>query len=120
MGPCEHLGARARRTLVSLPLQGDVWWATVADRRRPVLVVTRGVAIPVLSTLVVAPVTRTVRGIPTEVPLGPDEGLPVDCVASFDNLQTVLRSELSGRAGGLGPARRDEICQALEALADCA
>lgn len=65
-----------------------------------------------------APVTRTIRGIPTEVGLGPDEGLREDCVASFDNLRPVLRANLTERIGSLG-SRRIDICRALAALADC-
>jgi mRNA interferase MazF len=84
-----------------------------------VLVVTRSEAIPVLTWLVVAPVTRTVRGIPTEVALGPEEGLPEPCAAAFDNLQPIRRSFLVHRAGRLGDARRTELCRALSALADC-
>ncbi len=103
---------------MSLPEQGDVWWAEAEDKRRPVLVVTRSAAIPVLTRLVVAPVSRTVRGIPTEIGLGPDEGLSSDCAASFDNLQTILRSALTERAGALGP-RHHELCATLRTLADC-
>jgi len=101
------------------PLQGDVWWAQADDKRRPVLIVTRSDAIPVLTRVVVAPVTRTVRGIPTEVPLGPEDGLAVDCAASFDNLQPIRRELLTERIAALDPARRDEICSALAALGDC-
>ena len=72
-----------RRALVMPPSQGEVWWAEAEDRRRPVLVVTRSEAVPVLTWIVVAPVTRTIRCIPTEVPLSADEGLPTACVASF-------------------------------------
>lgn len=86
--------------------------------RRPALVVTRTEAVSVLTAIVVAPVTRTVRGIPTEVRLGPDEGLAVECVASLDNLQRVRRAWLTEKAGDLG-VRRDEVCAALRALADC-
>lgn len=103
---------------MSVPQQGDIWWAESEDKRRPVLVITRSGAIPVLTRVVVAPVSRTVRGIPTEIGLGPSEGLPTDCAASFDNLQTLLRSVLTQRAGSLG-ARGEEICRALRALADC-
>ena len=53
------------------PNQGEIWWAEASDKRRPVLVVTRNEAIPVLTWIVVAPVTKTVRRIPTEVALGP-------------------------------------------------
>jgi mRNA interferase MazF len=101
------------------PAQGEVWWAEAEDARRPVLVVTRSDAVPVLNRVMVAPVTRTVRGIPTEVGLGPEEGLPEVCVASFDNLQPIRRSFLTSRVGSLGPSRRQDICEALAALADC-
>lgn len=72
----------------------------------------------VLSGIVVAPVSRTFRDIPTEIRLGEDEGLTVECAASFDNLQRVRRSALAERAGDVGP-RHEEICAALRALADC-
>ena len=101
-----------------IPRQGEVWWAEAEDKRRPVLVVTRSEAIPVLTWLVVAPITRTVRGIPTEVPVGPDEGLPVESAASFDSLQPIRRAFLTRRAGALGEPRA-RICRALGALADC-
>lgn len=103
---------------MSIPLQGEIWWAETEDKRRPVLIVTRSEAMVVLTGVVVAPLTRTVRGIPTEIPLGPDEGLAVECAASFDNLQRVRRSMLTERTGDLG-MRRQEICAALRALADC-
>lgn len=51
------------------PAQGDIWWAEAEDRRQPAPVVTRDEAIPVLTRILVAPVTRTVRGIPTELSL---------------------------------------------------
>jgi mRNA interferase MazF len=73
----------------------------------------------VLTAIVVAPVTRTIRGIPTEVPLGPEHGLPQECVASFDNLQPIPRRLLSERVGVLGIEDVGLICQALRALADC-
>jgi mRNA interferase MazF len=104
---------------VSVPAQGEVWWAEAQDKRRPVLVVTRSDAVPVLGWIIVAPVTRTIRQIPTEVRLGADHGLPDDCVASFDNLQPIRRSFLTQRAGGLQVDELDEICRALRALADC-
>ena len=103
---------------MSVPQQGDIWWAETEDKRRPVLVITRSHAIPVLKRVVVAPVSRTVRRIPTEIGLGPSEGLPSECAASFDNLQTMLQSALTERTGSLGP-RCHEICETLRALADC-
>ena len=81
------------------PTQGEVWWAEAENKRRPVLVVTRSDAVPVLTWIIVAPVTRTVRQIPTEVSLGARHGLPDACVAAFDNLQPIRRSFLT-----IGPA----------------
>ena len=101
------------------PRQGDIWWAEAEDKRRPVLVVTRSDAIPVLTWIVVAPVTRTVRSIPTEVRLGPAHGLGVECAASFDNLQPIRGSFLTERVGHLSADEGGEICRALGALADC-
>lgn len=106
-------------TQTPTPGQGEIWWAEAQDKRRPVLVVTRTEAVPVLTWIVVAPVTRTIRGIPTEVVLGPAHGLGTDCVASFDNLQPVRRSLLTQRVGALGVEESGEICRALRAFSDC-
>ncbi len=101
-----------------MPRQGEIWWAEVEEARRPVLVVTRSEAIEVLTGIVVAPITRTIRQIPTEILLGEAEGLREDCVASFDTLQRIRRSVLTKKAGELG-LRRDEICKALQSMSDC-
>lgn len=99
------------------PRQGEVWWAEAEDKRRPVLVVTRDVAVPVLRRIIVAPVTRTVRDIPTEIPLGAREGLPVTCAANFDDIQPIQRAFLTQCVGRVEDRR--SICFALSALADC-
>jgi mRNA interferase MazF len=104
---------------VSTPRQGEIWCGQAEDKRRPVLIVTRNEAIAVLRRVLVAPITRTVRAIPTEVGLGGDEGLPVPCAASFDNLQPVNRALLTDRVGALAADRQGEVCRALAALADC-
>lgn len=101
------------------PARGDIWWAEAEDKRRPVLVVTRSEAIAVLNRITVAPITRTIRGIPTEVRLGPEHGLPTPCVASFDNVQPIGRAFLTERVGRLHPHETHEICRALEAMSDC-
>jgi mRNA interferase MazF len=106
--------------MVSLPARGEVWWGEAPDAKgRPFLLLTRDEAIPVLRTVLVAPVTRTVRGIPTEVPLGPDEGLPVESVAAFDAVTAFPRAMLVRRMGALSPVRAGELCQALAAATDC-
>ena len=73
---------------------------------------------PVLETIMVAPIARTIRGIPTEVPLDTADGLPDGCVASFDNLVMVRKSHLTERVGSLSH-RRYELCAALAAIAAC-
>ena len=105
--------------MTATPTQGEIWWAEAEDKRRPVLIVTRSDVVPVLTWIIVAPVTRTIRQIPTEVSLVTSHGLPDDCVASFDNLQPIRRSFLTQRVGALAIEQLDEICRALHALADC-
>ena len=100
------------------PRQGDVWWAEAEDKRRPVLIVSRSEAAGRLNRLIVAPVTRTVRGIPTEIALGEEQGLPVECAAAFDNLVPQPVSMLTERIGRVDLAR-DRIGDSLRALADC-
>lgn len=100
------------------PAQGDIWWAEAEDKRRPVLVVTRSEAVPFLTWILVAPVTRTIRGIPTEVKLDVDDGLPEPCVAAFDNTQPIRKALLTEFIGSTS-SRRSDLCRALAALADC-
>jgi mRNA interferase MazF len=100
------------------PRQGEIWWAEAEDKRRPVLVVTRSEAIPVLNWILVAPLTRTIRGIPTEIELDQDHGVDTPCAASFDNLQPIRKTFLTSRIGSL-PFPRQEICRTLAAMADC-
>jgi mRNA interferase MazF len=103
-----------------VPQQGEIWWAEGLDKRRPVVVVTRSAIVPVLATIVVAPVTRTIREIATELPLGVEEGLPVECVATFDNLETInWRRDLTTRIGALSADRRPELCLALRSMSAC-
>ena len=103
-----------------LPARGEIWWGETPDAKaRPFLVLTRDEAIPVLGTLLVAPVTRTVRGIPTEVLLGPAEGLPTECAAVFDSTTVFPRAMLSRRVGTLSPTRMHQLCEALAAATDC-
>ena len=102
------------------PRRGEVWWGEIEDvGRRPFLVMTRTPAIPVLSSVLAAPVTRTVRNIPTELLLGPDDGMPTECAASFDNLRVVSTSYLVDRVCTLEPGRLVEACRAIRAAVDC-
>jgi len=80
---------------------------------------TRSAAIPVLFNVLAAPITRTVRNLPTELPLGPDDGMPRHCVASFDNLRVVPKAYLVDRQCALDAGRMIEACIALRAAVDC-
>lgn len=100
--------------------QGELWlMETPNSKRRPVLIVSRDDVLPVLSNVVVAPVTSTIRAIPTCIPVGPDEGIDHESVATFDNLATVPKSVLTRRLGALGIGGRMQIRTALAAMADC-
>jgi len=94
----------------------DILWARLPEPlgRRPVCVLTRDAAIPVLHRLTVAPITTTVRGIPTEVPVGRAEGLPQDSAISCDNLLTVAKSVFEPTPiGRLGSHKRVQLNAAL-------
>ncbi len=93
--------------------RGGVFIADLTSGRRPVVVVTRDVAIPLLRRVTVAPITRRVRGIDTEVPVGRSEGLPTDSVVNCDNLETIAQRSLDRRLGTLGPERRRQLDHAL-------
>ncbi len=100
--------------------QAELWlMETPNQKRRPVLVVSRDEAIPALNNVVVAPVTSTIRDIPTCIPVGPAEGIDHDSVATFDNQAAVPKSVLTARLGELGAGGRRQICEALDAVANC-
>ena len=105
---------------MSEPRRGEVWWGEIEDLgRRPFLVMTRSAAVPVLHGVLAAPVTRTIRGIPTELLLGPEDGMPTECAASFDNLRVVPKAFLVERQCALAPTRLAGAGVALRAAVDC-
>jgi len=95
--------------------RGDVCWYAFQppDKRRPVLILTRDSAIPVLNSLTVAPITSTIRGIPTEVVLTAEDGMPETCAANFDNIQTIPKSRLGARITRLSVRKMRDASQAL-------
>lgn len=100
--------------------RGEVWWYEHPEAgRRPFLVLTRDEAIPVVNQVLAVPLTRTIRGIPTEVRLGPQDGLPGECVAALDTVTTVRRALLTDRFATLGPERMREVCDALGHATAC-
>ena len=99
--------------------RGEVWWGESPDEKgRPFLVVSRDAANRVMQRVLVAPVTRRVRGAPSELGLGPAEGLPIESVASFDNLRPFPKAMLVRRLGSL-EGRLHEICRVAGATIDC-
>jgi mRNA interferase MazF len=95
--------------------RGDVRWYTFKspDKKRPVLILTRDSATAVLHSVTVAPITSTIRSIPTEVVLTTADGLPSICAANFDNLQTVPKSNIGDRITQLGARRMKEVAAAI-------
>ena len=104
----------------SSPRHGEVWWLEDPDiGRRPALVLTRDSVIDVLTGLLIAPVTRTVRGIPSEVVLDVDDGMPERSVVSLDSLRTVPKAMLTGRVTDLSVVKRQQVYDALRFAVDC-
>ncbi len=96
-----------------------VWLELEQEGRRPVVVLTRDEALPWLRNVVVALVTRTIRGIDTEVELGSADGMPIECAVSLDNRRTVPQALLTKSITRLDPERVDAICRALAAATGC-
>jgi mRNA interferase MazF len=96
--------------------RGDIWWANLPPPvgRRPVVLLSRNAAYAVRASITVAPITRTVRGIPVEVPLGPEEGLPKACVVNLDNVLTIPKRSLEQQINSLPAHKVGEIEQALK------
>lgn len=95
--------------------QGDVYWYTFKepDKRRPVVILTRDSAIPYLTSLTIAPITTTIRSIPSEVMLAEADGLKTECAANCDNLQTIPKAKLGAYITHLAPEKLRECRDAI-------
>jgi len=95
--------------------RGEVRWYRFAspDKRRPVLVLTRDSVLEYLGEVTVAPITTTVRRIPSEVALGAPDGMPRDCAVNLDHLQTVAKGRLGTVIATLSGDRMLEVRRAL-------
>ena len=100
------------------PRRGEVWLADL-DKRRPVVVLTRDPMGRYLHSVIVGPVTSTVRGVSTEVPIGPDDGVKVRSVVQLDNLQLIERDLLRRRVGRATTSTMDAICAAAAVAIGC-
>lgn len=95
--------------------RGEVWWARLPEPagRRPVVLVSRDSAYAVRASVTVLEVSRSARGIPSEVPLGRRDGLPRRCVANADNLVTIPKAWLESRVAALSHDKMSLVDDAL-------
>jgi mRNA interferase MazF len=100
--------------------RGEIWFAAIPGGDRPVLVLTRDPVAGRIGPVVVATLTRTVRGIVSELELTPEaDGVPSKCVVNFDNIHTVRRDVFRRRITKLAPSRMAEACQVLRDTTGC-
>ncbi|MGO8956859.1 MAG: type II toxin-antitoxin system PemK/MazF family toxin [Streptosporangiaceae bacterium] len=104
--------------MTAAPRRGEVWLADL-DKARPVIVLTRDPMGRLLNAVIVAPVTSTVRGISTEVPVGSEDGVRHPSVANLDNVQLVARERFRRQVGRARPATMAALCSALSVAVDC-
>jgi len=95
--------------------RGEIWWAELPRPagRRPVILLSRDEAYEVRRLVTVAPVTTRVRHIPVEVPLGPKDGMPRDCVANLDTVTTIPKDALRQRLAVLSRSKMTAVDAAL-------
>ena len=100
--------------------RGEVWLYESPTRKpRPVLILSRDSAIGVLRTVLAAPCTRTIRNIPTEVPLDETDGMQASCVLSTDNIGLYDKAHFTHRLTTLSSERLVQVCHAIATAIDC-
>lgn len=100
--------------------RGEIWFAKTPGGDRPVLVLTRDPVADRIGSVVVAALTRTQRGLVSELELSPEiDGVPTECVVNFDNLHTVPRGSFRGQITQLSPERLAASCRALRDATGC-
>lgn len=100
--------------------RGEIWFAATPGGDRPVLILTRDPVAERIGSIVVAALTRTVRGLVSELELAPDaDGVPTGCVVNFDNLHTIERHLLRRRVTALSSARMARACRVLNDALGC-
>lgn len=92
---------------------------TRPDKQRPVLILTRRSALQYLSRVTVAPITSTIRGVPSEVLLGREDGMKQECCVNLHNLVTVSQEQVGKRLAQLSSSRMEEVCSALQFSLGC-
>jgi mRNA interferase MazF len=106
---------------MTVPARGEVWWCELTTiGRRPVVVLSRDVAIPRLGRTLVAPCTTRVRGLPSEVTLEPgDDPIPRRSAINLDSVESVSVGVLVDRLGRLSDERMRQVCAALAVAVAC-
>jgi mRNA interferase MazF len=101
--------------------RGDVrlYQFAAPDKKRPVVVLTRDSAIAYLSTVTVAPITSTIRGVPSEVVLNEEDGMKAPCAVNLHNAVTISQNRLGRRVAQLSSLRMQEVCAALRFSLGC-
>jgi mRNA interferase MazF len=101
--------------------RGDIWMSALAkpDKKRPVPVISRQRVIPLLRTVMVAPITSATHGVPSEVRVGIERGLKHESAVNLDHVQIVDRSRLTGFVGHLNDDVMDDVCRALAVATGC-
>jgi len=99
--------------------RGEIWFAATAGGDRPVLVLTRDPVADRIGSVVVAALTRTQRGLVSELVLTKADGVPSDSVVNFDNIHTIARDKLRRRVTTLSAGRMADACRTLQAATDC-
>jgi mRNA interferase MazF len=100
--------------------RGEIWWYEPPNQSaRPYVILSRQAAIPVLHRVVAIPTTRTRRGIPTEVDLSREMGMPADCVLSADNVTVIDKAYCTSRITTLDSTVLAAACRALAYAVDC-
>ena len=100
--------------------RGEIWFAATPGGDRPVLILTRDPVADRIGAVVVAALTRTRRGLVSEVHLTPSrDGVPADCVVNFDNIHTIGRATFRRHVTTLSEGRMAEACRTLAAAAGC-
>ena len=95
--------------------RGEIWWVELPSPigRRPALLLSRDSAYKVRTSITVAMVTRTIRGIPVEVLIGPEEGMPVEGAVNLDNILTIPKSRLRQRITALPSTKMTAVAKAI-------
>lgn len=100
--------------------RGEIWFASTPGGDRPVLVLTRDPIADRIGTVTVAALSRTQRGLVSELELNPkSDGVPTTCVVNFDNIHTIQKESFRRRLVQLSPARMAQACQRLRDATDC-